>query len=63
MAYGATRAGVISLTKNLARGLAPEVEVIAVAPGAVDSSYRVEWTNEQSDLSVERGVEAARHHQ
>jgi 3-oxoacyl-[acyl-carrier protein] reductase len=56
MAYGATKAGVISLTKNLARGLAPEVRVNAVAPGAVDSSWMIEWTNEQRSASIDNAL-------
>jgi 3-oxoacyl-[acyl-carrier protein] reductase len=56
MAYGATKAGVISLTKNLARGLAPEVRVNAVAPGAVDSTWMIEWTNEQRAASIDNAL-------
>jgi len=56
MAYGATKAGVISLTKNLARSLAPDVRVNAVAPGAVDSSWMIEWTNEQRSGSIEKAL-------
>ena len=53
MAYGATKAGVISLTKNLARGLGPQVRVNAVAPGAVNSSWQVEWSNEERASSID----------
>jgi 3-oxoacyl-[acyl-carrier protein] reductase len=56
MAYGATKAGVISLTKNLARGLGPEVRVNAIAPGAVNSSWQIEWTNEQRATSIDKAV-------
>ena len=56
MAYGATKAGVVSLTKNLARALAPEVRVNAVAPGAVDSSWMIEWSNEQRSGSIDKAL-------
>jgi 3-oxoacyl-[acyl-carrier protein] reductase len=56
LAYAATKAGVINLTRSLARGLGPEVRVNAVAPGAVDSAWQIEWTSEQRRSSAEDAV-------
>ncbi|MGG4606313.1 SDR family NAD(P)-dependent oxidoreductase [Paenalcaligenes sp. Me131] len=53
MAYAASKAGVISLTRHMAIALAPEVRVNGVAPGAVDSTWRIEWTDEQRLSSIE----------
>ncbi len=39
LAYVAAKAGVDVLTKSLAKALAPQVRVIAVSPGVVDSSF------------------------
>jgi 3-oxoacyl-[acyl-carrier protein] reductase len=56
MAYGATKAGVISLTKNFARALGPEARANAIAPGAVDSTWAVQWTNEQRSGSIDKAL-------
>jgi 3-oxoacyl-[acyl-carrier protein] reductase len=56
LAYSATKAGVVSLTQNLARALAPEVRVNAIAPGAVDSDWMVEWTEVERQQSIERAL-------
>jgi 3-oxoacyl-[acyl-carrier protein] reductase len=56
LSYSATKAGVVSLTQNLARGLSPEVSVNAVAPGAVDSTWMVEWTDEQRRSSIQNAA-------
>ena len=39
IAYCAAKAGIDVMTKSLARALAPEVRVLAVSPGAVDTAF------------------------
>jgi NAD(P)-dependent dehydrogenase (short-subunit alcohol dehydrogenase family) len=39
IAYCATKAGIDVMTKSLARALAPEIRVLAVSPGVVDSGF------------------------
>jgi 3-oxoacyl-[acyl-carrier protein] reductase len=54
IAYGATKAGIINLTINLARGLAPHVRVNAVAPGLVDSPWTRDWPQARKDTLTGR---------
>ena len=39
IAYGAAKAGIDVMTKALARALAPEIRVLAVSPGVVDTAF------------------------
>lgn len=54
MAYAASKAGVISLTRHMAIALVPQVRVNAVAPGAVDSTWKIEWSEEQRLSSIKK---------
>ncbi len=39
IAYGAVKAGIDAMTKSLGRALAPEIRVMGVAPGVVDTGF------------------------
>jgi 3-oxoacyl-[acyl-carrier protein] reductase len=52
--YASSKAGVINLTRSLARALAPDIRVNAVAPGFVDSPWNKDWPADRKTESVQR---------
>jgi 3-oxoacyl-[acyl-carrier protein] reductase len=52
--YATSKAGVINLTRSLARTLAPDVRVNAVAPGFVDSPWNKDWPADRKAQSIEK---------
>ena len=51
--YSAAKAGLEAITKGLARELAPEVKVNAIAPGAILEPPDVSWSEEQKNKVIE----------
>lgn len=52
--YAASKAGVVSVTRSLARGLAPEVRVNAVAPGQVATPWTQNWPAERKQAALDK---------
>ena len=51
--YSAAKAGLEAITKGLARELAPDIKVNAIAPGAMLEPPDVSWTEEQKNKVIE----------
>lgn len=56
MAYAASKAGIINLTKGLARALAPDVRVNGVAPGFVETPITASWPDSRRAMTRERTI-------
>lgn len=54
IAYSASKAGIINLTRSLARALAPDIRVNAVAPGLIQTPWTAPWPQSRKDDTVER---------
>ena len=54
LAYSASKAGVVSVTRSLARALAPDVRVNAVAPGLVQTPWTNPWSDERKQATLAR---------
>lgn len=56
IAYAASKAALINMTRSLARGLGPEIRVNAVAPGHVDTPWTAGWPEERKRESEAKAV-------
>ena len=53
--YDASKAGVISLTHNMAKFYAPKINVNCICPGWIDTDMNKDLTQEQKD-EIEKGI-------
>lgn len=56
MAYAASKAALIKLTKDLARGLGPEVRVNGIAPGIVESNWECRFPESEATAGPPKDV-------
>jgi 3-oxoacyl-[acyl-carrier protein] reductase len=56
LAYCAAKAAVNTMTLSLARALAPDIRVVAVAPGFIDTPMSAMWTAEQRAKAIARNM-------
>lgn len=56
IAYAASKAALINLTRSLSSALGPQVRVNAVAPGFVDTPWTKAWSHERRAKAIERTI-------
>jgi 3-oxoacyl-[acyl-carrier protein] reductase len=54
IAYGASKAAIDAMTKSLARVLGPNIRVVSVSPGAVDTGFVPGRTTEMVERAAQR---------
>lgn len=59
-AYAASKAGILGLTRGLAKELAPDVSVNAVCPGLIETSLTSKMIGEQGKEMISRGIPLGR---
>jgi len=53
VAYAASKAALDNMTMSLGRALAPEIRVVSVAPGLVDTELTRSWSEESRQREID----------